>query len=128
MRFLLDTHAFLWWNEASPKLSLRAARLLSDPRNHLLFSVVSAWEIIVKAQLGKLKLPSAPAAYIVSRLEHYGIETLSLRLGHVLAAEQLPVHHRDPFDRMLIAQARVEQLPIITHDPEIGKYSVETVW
>jgi PIN domain nuclease of toxin-antitoxin system len=128
MRFLLDTHAFLWWNEASERLSLRAARLLSDPRNPLLFSVVSAWEIIVKAQIGKLKLPSAPAAYIVSRLEHYGIETLSLRLGHVLAAEDLPAHHRDPFDRMLIAQAQGEGLPIVTHDPHMGKYSVETVW
>ena len=128
MRFLLDTHAFLWWNEASPRLSRRVSSLLSDPGNHLLLSVVSAWEIIVKAQIGKLKLPSAPAAYVVSRLEHYGIETLSLRLGHVLAAEELPAHHRDPFDRMLIAQAQVEGLPIVTHDPHIRKYSVETVW
>jgi PIN domain nuclease of toxin-antitoxin system len=128
MKLLLDTHAFLWWDEASPRLSKRARELISDPDNTLYLSVVSAWEIVLKVGTGKLKLPSALAVYIPARLAHYRFEMLRLGLDHVLAAETLPTHHRDPFDRMLVAQAEVERLPILTHDPQIRKYSVETVW
>jgi PIN domain nuclease of toxin-antitoxin system len=128
VKLLLDTHVFLWWNEGSPSLSRRAQNALSSTENELFLSVVSSWEIILKVQAGKLKLPAAAAVYIPARLAHYGIESLPLTLAHILAAETLPAHHRDPFDRMLVAQGQVERLPIVTHDPQIQKYGVETFW
>jgi len=128
MRLLLDTHAFLWWNEASPKLSRSARRWLSDPDNQLYLSVVSAWEMALKVQSGKLGLPTSVSVYIAARLNHYGIEPLAVSLGHVLASSALPPYHRDPFDRMLVAQAQVEELTIVTHDSQVRKYAVETVW
>lgn len=128
MKLLLDTHVFLWWNEASPKLSRRVRRLLSDPENSLYLSVVSAWEMALKVQSGKLDLPAAVPVYIPARLNHYGMEALAVTLEHVLASSTLPSYHRDPFDRMLVAQGQVERLPIVTHDPAVKKYAVETIW
>jgi PIN domain nuclease of toxin-antitoxin system len=128
MTLLLDTQVFLWWNEASPRLSRNIYGLLSEPDNRVLLSVVSAWEIVLKVYAGKLKLPTPVAAYLPSRLAHYRIEVLPLGLPHVLAAEMLAPHHRDPFDRMLIAQAHVDGLPIATRDPQIRKYGCETIW
>jgi PIN domain nuclease of toxin-antitoxin system len=128
MKLLLDTHVFLWWDEASPRLSKRAHSLISDPENTLYLSVVSAWEVILKMGTGKLKWPSAAAVYLPARVAQYRLEVLPLGLNHVLAAETLPTHHRDPFDRMLVAQAEVERLPILTHDPQIRKYGVEAIW
>jgi PIN domain nuclease of toxin-antitoxin system len=128
MKLLLDTHVFLWWDEASPHLSKRAHKLIADPDNTLYLSVVSAWEIVLKVGTGKLKFPSAAAVYIPARLAQYRFAILPLGLDHVLAAESLPAHHRDPFDRMLVAQAEVERLPFLTHDPQIRKYAIETIW
>lgn len=128
MRLLLDTHVFLWWNEGSARLSRGARRLLADPQNNLFFSVVSAWEMVLKAQSGKLSLPTPVSTYVPARLNHYGMEMLGLTLEHVLASSALPAHHRDPFDRMLVAQAQVEQLIIVTHDSHVQKYAVETIW
>ena len=128
MRILLDTHTFLWWNEANPALSKRAHALLANPRNTLVLSVVSAWEMVIKSQGGKLRLPEPPSVYIPTRAAHYGMEILPVSLTHVLVAESLPPHHRDPFDRLLVAQASVEQMPILSADPQIRRYSVEVVW
>lgn len=128
VKLLLDTHVFLWWNEDSPSLSRRVRTLLSDPATDLFLSVVSVWEIVLKVRTSKLGLPAAPAVYIPARLAHYRIELLPLALAHVLASDTLPNHHRDPFDRMLVAQAQVERLPIATRDSQIRKYDVEKVW
>lgn len=128
MSLLLDTHVFLWWNEGSPLLSRRVRDLLSDPRNRLFLSVVSAWKIVLKVHMPKPRPPSAAAVYIPTRLAHYGIEALPLALDHVLAAESLPAHHRGPFGRMLVAQAQIERLPIVTRDPQMGKYGADTIW
>lgn len=128
MRLLLDTHAFLWWNEASPRLSRRVRQLLSDPENRLYLSAASAWEMALKVQSGKLGLPAAVSVYIPARLNHYGIEALTVTLDHVLASSALPSYHRDPFDRMLVAQGQVERLAIVTHDSDVRKYAVETIW
>lgn len=128
MRLLLDTQVFLWWNEADPRLSRRVRQLLSDPANSLYLSVASAWEMTLKVHSGKLGLPAATAVYIPARLIHYGMEALPVTLEHVLAASTLPAYHRDPFDRILVAQGQVERLPIVTHDTEVRKYSVETIW
>jgi PIN domain nuclease of toxin-antitoxin system len=128
MKLLLDTQVFLWWNEANPRLSRRVRQLLSDPENSLYLSVASAWEIALKVQSGKLGLPAATAVYIPARLNHYEMEALPVTLEHVLAASALPAFHRDPFDRMLVAQGQVESLPIVTHDPQFRKYAVDTIW
>jgi PIN domain nuclease of toxin-antitoxin system len=128
MRLLLDTHVFLWWNQADPRLSRRVRSLLSDPENSLYLSVASAWEMTLKVQSGKLDLPAATAVYIPARLNHYGMEALPVTLEHVLAASTLPAHHSDPFDRMLIAQGQVERLAIVTRDPQVRKYKVDTIW
>ena len=128
MRLLLDTHAFLWWNAADPRLSRKASALLADPKNTLLLSVVSAWELVVKTQAGKLRLPEPPGVYVPTRLAHYGIGALPVTLTHALAAEALPLHHRDPFDRLLVAQAASEGLPILTIDPQMRKYAVKVLW
>jgi PIN domain nuclease of toxin-antitoxin system len=102
--------------------------LLANPKNTLVLSVASAWEMVTKAHAGKLRLPEAPNVYIPTRAAHYGMEILPIFLAHVLAVESLPPHHRDPFDRLLIAQAGMEQLPILSADPQFRKYSVEVVW
>jgi PIN domain nuclease of toxin-antitoxin system len=128
MKLLLDTHVFLWWNEANPKLSRLVRQLISDPANDLYLSVVSAWEMTLKVQSGKLGLPAAISVYIPARLNHYAMQALPLTLEHVLAAGALPPHHRDPFDRMLVAQAQVERLAIVTRDAQLRKYPVETIW
>jgi PIN domain nuclease of toxin-antitoxin system len=128
MKLLLDTHVFLWWNEANPKLSRRARKLLADPANSLFLSVASAWEMTLKVRSGKLGLPAVPSVYVPARLNHYGIETLSVNLEHVLASSALPPYHRDPFDRLLVGQGQVERLAIVTHDAQVRKYAVETIW
>jgi PIN domain nuclease of toxin-antitoxin system len=128
VRILLDTHTFLWWNDASPRLSKKALTLLADPANTLLLSVVSAWELILKTQTGKMRLAESPSVYVPTRMAHYAMETLPVTLAHVLASESLPIHHRDPFDRLLIAQATVEGVPIVTADPEFRRYSIKVLW
>jgi PIN domain nuclease of toxin-antitoxin system len=93
-----------------------------------LLSVASAWELTIKAQIGKLNLPEPASRYIPDRLSRYAIGSLQVELSHVLRVESLPNHHRDPFDRILIAQSLVESLPIVTADPLIAQYSVEVIW
>ena len=128
VRILLDTSTFLWWNEASPRLSKKASVLLADPANTLLLSVVSAWELVLKTQTGKMRLTESPSVYVPTRMAHYAMEALPVALAHVLAAESLPLHHRDPFDRLLIAQATIEDVPIVTADPEFKRYPIRVVW
>lgn len=96
---------------------------LEDGNNTLLLSVVSSWEIAVKHSLGKLPLPEPPAEFVLSRLRRDGVETLHIQHRHVLAVADLPMHHRDPFDRLLIAQGRSENLPIATVDPKFRAYN-----
>jgi PIN domain nuclease of toxin-antitoxin system len=103
VKLLLDTNTFLWWNDASPRLSKKARALLADPAKTLLLSVVSAWELVLKTQAGKLRLPETPSVYVPTRMAHYTMVGLPIELAHVLAAASLPLHHRDPFDRLLIA-------------------------
>ncbi len=128
MRALLDTHAFLWWVTDSVRLSRLAREILSNVNNSLLFSVASAWEIAIKAQLGRLKLPDEPARFVARHLSLTGIEGLPILVSHALHVYTLPAHHRDPFDRLLIAQSQLEGLPILTSDPLIARYTVEVIW
>jgi PIN domain nuclease of toxin-antitoxin system len=125
---LLDTHVFLWWNENSAELSKRAWRILADPANSLILSVASAWEIAIKTQSGKLRLPEDPADYVRTRTAHYGMEILPIHLEHALALHTLPLLHRDPFDRILIVQSQIENLAILTADAAIQAYAVDSIW
>jgi len=128
MKLLFDTHAFIWWDSDPSKLSPRILALCQDRSNLLLLSVASAWEIQIKQQLGKLEL-EAPLAELVQRQrEVNGVEVLPVLLDHVLALHNMPPHHRDPFDRILIAQALAENATLVTNDPVIAKYSVERIF
>lgn len=128
MRALLDTHAFLWWVTNDPQLSPIVRELISNPDNTLYLSVVSAWEIIVKFNIGKLPLPEPPGQFIQSCLNSNNFEPLLIALPHVLQIEDLPDHHKDPFDRMLIAPAQAENMPILTIDRLIALYPAQTIW
>ncbi len=128
MRVLLDTHAFLWWISESSKLSETAREVITDERNEVFFSVVSGWEIVIKAGMRKLELPDEPDKFVTEQLSRNDVEVLPIHLRHVFHVHALPDHHRDPFDRLLVAQANVEGLPLVSADPEISRYPVETVW
>ncbi len=128
MKVLLDTHTFLWWIADSPRLSARAREVIRDSNNELFFSAASGWEIAIKAQLGRLQLPDNLEQFIVEQLSLNIILVLPIQLRHALHVYTLPQHHRDPFDRMLVAQSQVENLPILTTDPQIAQYDVETIW
>jgi len=128
MRALLDTHAFLWWVTDDIHLSSRARAIIADGDNELFLSAASGWEMAIKARLGKLHLPDNPASFVFEQLRINAIEPLAVEMTHALRVYSLPEHHRDPFDRILVAQAQVERMPIITADPQVTQYDVEILW
>lgn len=128
MNLLLDTHTFLWLADAPRHLSEPATRTIGDPANVLWLSVASIWEIQIKARTGKLELGSSLSKAIVKQRRRNGVKILPIRLRHVLALDRLPDHHRDPFDRILIAQAVCDRMTLVTCDPQIGRYGVPTLW
>jgi PIN domain nuclease of toxin-antitoxin system len=128
MRILLDTHVFLWWIVDDPRLSPRCVELMVDGGNELLLSAASGWEIAIKAGLGRLKTPEPLERFLIEQLFHNRVEALSVQLSHALHVHTLPSLHRDPFDRLLIAQAQVERLPILSADQQIAQYAVEVIW
>lgn len=123
MLLLLDTHAFLWWNADDSALGPRAREAIADPGNSVFVSAATGWEIALKREAGKLDAPGEIAAWI----REDGFTELAIEVDHAIASAELPKHHRDPFDRLLIAQARLEELALVTSDAEIGKYDVETL-
>ena len=128
MKLLLDTHVFIWWDSEPASLSSQALALCQDRANTVLLSVASVWEMQIKLQLGKLKL-SLPLAEVIESQERINnIEVLPIILAHVLALQNLPAHHKDPFDRLLIAQANVEGAVLISGDPILARYPVELFW
>lgn len=128
MRILIDTHALLWWDSAEHRLSDRVRALMRDPSTDVLVSVASIFEIAIKATKGDLELPAAVDRYVKRRLRDYRWESLPILIDHAHRAAALPRIHADPFDRLLIAQSQVEGLPLITADPAITRYDVETIW
>lgn len=128
MRFLLDTHTFLWWITDDPQLSVGAREILGDPGNEILFSAAGGWELAIKAALGKLRVAEDLPGFIEEQLRENGFGVLPVQLSHALHVATLPLHHRDPFDRLLVAQSRLEKLPILTNDPHIARYGVEVRW
>lgn len=128
MRALLDTHAFLWWISGDDRLSDRASRTIADGRNEIFVSAASIWEIAIKARLGRLSIPGDPGQFIGGQVVENAFRGLPIVAGHALRIWELPDHHRDPFDRMLVAQAQVEGLALISRDPEVARYDIEVVW
>jgi PIN domain nuclease of toxin-antitoxin system len=128
MKVLLDTHAFLWAITDDPQLSERARNILESGHNELFVSVVSLWEILVKVQIGKLPLPRPAGRYLQQQLAAAAMQVLPVAFSHVLQLEQLPLHHRDPFDRLLVAQSIDEDLPILTADPALKSYPAKLIW
>ena len=127
-RFLLDTCAFLWWMDGAPQLSPKVRAILGDRRNEIYLSAASAAEIAIKAGMGKLRIPKDPIRYVPARLAYYGWHSLAIGTNHALFTYALPSHHRDPFDRLLVAQSMLDGMPILTPDEQIAKYSVQTIW
>ena len=128
MKVLLDTHAFIWWDSTPDKLSPRARAACQDRTNLLLLSVASAWVMQIKLQLGKLHLRLPLAEVIASQQQTNDLQVLPVALSHVFALQGLPAHHKDPFDRLLIAQANTEEATLISHDPVFAHYPVKVLW
>lgn len=123
---LLDTHAFLWWAANDDRLSAPAREAIAEGR--VLLSVATPWEMTIKHSLGRLELRDAPRTLVYAQVARHGLEPLGISLDHVLGVADLPPHHADPFDRLLIAQARVERLTIVTADAGFGAYGVDLLW
>jgi PIN domain nuclease of toxin-antitoxin system len=127
MKAILDTHAFLWALSGDARMSHRARDIFAGPAD-LSLSMASLWEIVIKVQSGKMNFPRPAGPYVLSKLAENRIECLPITIDHLLALEGLPMHHRDPFDRILIAQSIEEKLPIVTSDPWFAPYPVEVIW
>jgi PIN domain nuclease of toxin-antitoxin system len=128
VRVLIDTQCWLWWTAAPDRLGRRASDLIAEARHACYFSAASSWEIAIKVSLGKLKLPEPPRRYVPGRLAEQGIDALAVEHVHALRVAELPPLHADPFDRLLVAQAQVERMTLLTADPEIAGYDVDFEW
>ncbi len=128
MKILLDTHAFLWLVMDDPMLSDTAKKLFLDAENEILLSAVTGFEISVKFSIGKLELSEPPDKFIQNRVVKNDLNVLPITLPHTLKLADLPFHHRDPFDRLLIAQAIIENVPILTRDPLFSEYDCQVIW
>ncbi len=128
MKLLLDTHAFLWWIADDDRLSQPAEEAIGDGGNIVYLSAVSVWEIVVKAGLGRLQVPQPVDRFLVDQLQRNAFEPLSLHIRHALAVNDLPQVHRHPYDRMLIAQARADDLTLVSRDRVMHDYPVGVLW
>ncbi len=128
MRYLLDTHSFLWYLADDPKLSSTADLVISDPANEIWISAACLWEIAIKSSLGKLRLAQPFGELIPHHLSLNSIEVLGIDVDHLSMVAQLPFHHRDPFDRLIAAQSLVERTPLVSLDPAFDDYEVGRIW
>jgi PIN domain nuclease of toxin-antitoxin system len=127
MRVLLDTHVFLWWIMDSPMLPEAARAVIGDGDNELFLSAASGWEIAIKSQLGRLQLQGPPQEFVAEQLAQNRIHSLPILMAHALHVFSLPWHCRDPFDRLLVAQSQLENLPLLTFDEDIARYDVQLI-
>jgi PIN domain nuclease of toxin-antitoxin system len=128
VRVLLDTHALLWWLAGDDRLPPGVGDLIDDPATRVHVSSASLWELVVKTAAGRLRLDDDPAVLFTEPLDAAGFRVLPVDRRHVLALPELPDLHRDPFDRMLVAQALVEDLDVVTGDRQVRRYPVRVVW
>jgi PIN domain nuclease of toxin-antitoxin system len=127
MRLLLDSHTFLWWVKDDHSLKRRARAAIADVDNECFLSHASIWEMAIKASLGKLKLPSTIERFVVEHCETNSFHLLPITLAHIASVEDLPLHHRDPFDRLLVAQARYEAMTLVSRDASLKAYGVSVI-
>jgi PIN domain nuclease of toxin-antitoxin system len=127
VRYLLDTHVFLWWIADDDRLSDRARTIIADGQNVLYLSAASCWEIVIKSRLGRLTLAGDPEELIPEHMARNSIQGLPVRISHALQS-RLPDYHRDPFDRLLVAQSQMEDLPLLTSDLQFRPYKAPLVW
>lgn len=125
--YLIDTHVWLWMQAEPGRLCGETRGLVDDVANELLLSAASAWEIAIKYRIGKLPLPEPPVTYVPERMRRSGTTPLPIQPAHALRTSELPDHHNDPFDRLLIAQAQILRIPIVTVDQQIEAYDVDVV-
>lgn len=128
MNVLLDTHAFLWFVADAPRLSSKARTLIESEVTQPFLSIASLWEIAIKISLGKLELGQPYDTFIPQQLAVNGIGILNLSLEHTSAIARLPFHHRDPFDRLIAVQAKIEKMPLVSADPIFDTYEIERIW
>ncbi|BAY38883.1 hypothetical protein NIES2111_32320 [Nostoc sp. NIES-2111] len=128
MKLLLDTHVLIWWSSSSERLSANVYNLITDTSNTLMFSIASVWELQIKYQLGKLNLSSPIPNLIESQQRINNLQILPIELSHIYALDGLPNYHRDPFDRIVIAQAIVEKIPMLSADTVFDAYAVQKIW
>lgn len=128
MRLLLDTHAFLWFATSDRRLSTAAAAMIEDEANQSFLSIASAWELTIKQSIGKLTLTQPIEDLLGDAVKLHGINLLHIELTHVICTGTLPFHHRDPFDRLLIAQSMSEGIPLVSADPFFDSYGIERIW
>ena len=128
MRLLLDTHTFLWFIQDDPNPSAAALRLVEGSENDIFLSSASLWEMAIKISLGKLQIAMPFSVFVFDQLNRNRINILDISVQHIARVAYLPFHHRDPFDRMIIAQALVEQLPVISTDAALDLYAVQRLW
>jgi PIN domain nuclease of toxin-antitoxin system len=128
MNLLIDTHVFIWWDDDYEQLPEPLQDELANPQNTIYLSLASVWEMQIKTQLGKLKFSVPLPQKVQDQQSKNRIELLPITKAHIYAVDELPFHHRDPFDRLLIAQARTDNLILVTHDTNIQQYSVITLW
>jgi len=128
MRLLLDTHTFLWWLDDDRQLSAAARSALASGRNECFLSLASCWEMAVKSSLGKLRLAKPIERFIPEELRNNDFQLLSIDFRHVAKVEVLPFHHRDPFDRLLVAQSLTEKMAIVSADAVLSDYGVKRIW
>lgn len=128
MRLLLDTHTFLWWVGDDEALSKKARAAIADRENECFVSIASAWEMSIKLSLGKLKLPGPIDQFVPEQLLTNGFVQLPIEFRHAAKVASMPFHHRDPFDRLLIAQAAEEKMAIVSADRDFKKYAVRVIW
>jgi PIN domain nuclease of toxin-antitoxin system len=128
MKLLLDTHTFIWWTISVARLSSQALSLLQDRQNALFLSLASLWEMQLKIQLGKLHFNSPLSQIVEEQQRINGLKLLSIAPEHIYALDQLPFHHKDPFDRLLIAQAMTETIPVVSADAAFAAYPAQIIW
>ncbi|MEO1400722.1 MAG: type II toxin-antitoxin system VapC family toxin [Cyanobacteria bacterium J06635_1] len=128
MRLLLDTQCWLWWFAQPERLNEDVIETIADEANEIWFSVASVWEMGIKVSIGKLPLPEPIGAYVSTRMSQLGAKSLQITNAHALQVATLPLHHRDPFDRMLIAQAQVEEMTLVSADSALRQYDVALLW
>jgi PIN domain nuclease of toxin-antitoxin system len=128
VKLLLDTHAFLWWIGDDARLSGPAREAIADPGNDVSFSVASAWELAIKTAIGRFEADGGLRPFLDEHIQRNAFRVLPVKLEHAVSVASLPAHHRDPFDRLLVAQAATEGLILVTRDPQLAKYGTPILW